>query len=103
MSEFHYKTRLQEVDEYYSKITNIVTAITELGKPKRLRRMTLAINDRMIETIEKLQNELNVLTKAEVLRTALALVDFAAQHKSKDGSITLVDRENRDFKISLVK
>ena len=100
---FHYKTRLQEVDEYYSKITNIVTAITELGKPKRLRRMTLAINDRMFETIEKLQNELNVLTKAEVLWTALALVDFAAQHKSKDGSITLVDRENRDFKISLVK
>lgn len=68
-----------------------------------MRRLNLEISNEAYENLEWLRKELNKASKAEVLRSAVALLDIATREKEKGNKLGVIDKSGKvDARIELV-
>lgn len=65
------------------------------------RQISLTVDDKTLEAIAELKNELNVATTAAVIRKALALARIAARSADDDQVVTIIDRKGEKNRILL--
>ena len=60
-----------------------------------MRRLNLELSDEAYENLEMLRKKMNKASKAEVLRSAVALLDLANSQKAKGKRLGIIDEDGK--------
>lgn len=67
-----------------------------------MKRLNLELSDEAYETLEKLRKRLNKSSKAEVLRSAVALLKLASSEIVKGNKLAILNDQGVEARIEIV-
>lgn len=68
-----------------------------------MRRLNLELSEEAYQNLEKLRKQMNKPSKAEVIRSGIALLDLAQSHKKNGRSIGIISEDGKpNIRIEIV-